>query len=126
MTGIGPILIGASQQDCSAILGMPSRQFRRWGASDIVTLEFAGQCVDVTVTNQGLVVGICAFCPRQVLLNGIELLGKSLPETEAALQSAGIRVERIDVGLRCPDQGIALVMSSEDYVLAVEMWTEGY
>jgi hypothetical protein len=82
-----------SRSECEAVLGAASDTFRKTPWSSERTLAFEDRSIHVSISPQGQVVEVRIFRPREVLLAGVQLLGRPLVIVRRELVSAAVTTE---------------------------------
>ncbi|MFL1467590.1 hypothetical protein [Marinobacter sp. HN1S83] len=109
-----------SKVDCESLLGAATESFKRTEDSTETVLAYDEESIHLEVDSEGVVVLVSAFQPREVFLDGIQLLGRPLNQIAEALSSAGVQFEENDVGLWCDQAGVNIVVV-DDIVDGVEL-----
>lgn len=102
----GPISAGMKRAEVRRLLGDFS-EFKKSPISQNTTDDFKEVGVHVFYNTEDVIRGIEIFMGN-VVVRGVEVLSRSLPELVAELCDAGITFELDDVGGRLPDFGIGI------------------
>ncbi len=106
---IGPLSLGMEEGEYVALLGLPSKVFRRTSDASHEIIAFDNALVHLTVDSKRCVVGISVFKPRQVFFAGVQLLGQPMKVVYDDLKLAGLDFVPVDAGLWCKQAGVVLV-----------------
>jgi hypothetical protein len=120
---VGPYYLGASKSELEKMLGEATDSFKRTAEATEVVMAYDSEALHITIGSDKKAKILSFFTPNQILLKGVQLLGRLASEVYSELQSAGIQLDKNDVGMWCKGLGVNLV-EAEGIIDGVEITNE--